>query len=101
TPQLSSAFQKWTSGGPRPAQPLEWDCTSRGARCVSPEPMLMPQPLGEIMMSALARLEGKPGIVQMSGIIATDVFLTGASVSSATSEELAAAALAEISRFRW
>ena len=96
-----AAIQKWMSGGPPPSQPLEWECTSEGARCAAPAPVLVSQQVGDIMLSALARLESKPGLVQMSGLINTDGFLAGASVSSATSEELAAAALAEISRLRW
>ena len=97
----ASAMRRWISGGPPPAPPPEWECTSTGARCVAPNPALIPQPLGEIIVSALAKLEGKPGSVQMSAVITTDGFLTGASVSSATSEDLAAAVLAEVSRLRW
>jgi len=113
----AAALRQWASGGPPPARPLEWACTIDGRRCDLPDrvpdtghpvvnppaalPMLAPQPLGEILLAALARLDGQPGIVEMTGTIAADGFMSGVSVSSATSPELAAAALAEATRLRW
>jgi len=99
SPASTIAFRKWIAGGPSPSQPLEWECMSGGKPCVAP--MLLAQPPGEIIVTALAQLEGRSASVQIVGIITADGFLTGASVSAATSEEFAAAALAEVSRLRW
>jgi hypothetical protein len=112
------ALRRWVSGGP-PAAPMDWNCTSKGKPCTAPKlepvtergdavadapvvmPMLIRQPLGEIMLNALTAPGGGERIVQLTGVIAADGFLGGLSVNSATSPELAAAALAEAGQTRW
>lgn len=113
------ALRRWASGGPPPVAPIEWDCMARGRPCNVPKleqgkehvdavpgkavmmPSLIRQPLTEIMLNALTGLGGGQAIVQLSGMIAADGFLGGLSINSATSPELATAALAEAERTRW
>lgn len=112
------ALRRWASGGPPPVAPIEWHCTSKGKPCNAlnlkqanehgdavPEKAVMPslirQPLTEIMLNALTGLRGGQAIVQLTGVIAADGFLGGLSINSATSPELATAALAEAERTRW
>lgn len=102
------ALRRWASGGPPPASSIEWDCSINGQRCAAPArasgmvlPSLLPQPLGDVMLNALLALDGGTGIVEMTGTIGVDGFLSGLSVNSATSPDLAAAALLEVGRMRW
>jgi len=112
-------LRRWASGGPPPVAPIDWNCTSRGKPCTAPKveqiagrddavggaPVVMPslirQPLSDIMLNALTAPGGGERIVQLSGMIAADGFLGGLSINSATSPELAAAALAEAGQTRW
>jgi hypothetical protein len=114
-----AALRRWASGGPPPVAPIEWGCRSKGKPCIAPTlapvtgrgdavpdapavmPLLIRQPLSEIMLNALTALGGGEGIVQLTGVIGADGFLGGLSINSATSPELAAAALAEAGRTRW
>jgi len=115
----ADAVRRWVSGGQPPAGPLEWECTSNGAPCTASAresrtttddavpaaavalPSLVRQPPGDLVLDALVALDGRPGIVQMRGTIGTDGFLSGASISSATSPELAAVALMAARQMRW
>jgi hypothetical protein len=115
----AEALRQWVSLGTPPAGPLEWECTSNGVRCSPPPrapsterhdadpvaavvmPSLVPQPLSEMMINALIALHGRTGVVQMSGVIASDGFMGRLSVNSATSPELAAAVVVEVGRMRW
>jgi hypothetical protein len=104
----AQVLRRWASGGPPPAAAMEWECTVNGQRCTAPAreldamvlPSLIPQPLGEVMVNALMAVDGK-GTVEMTGTIGADGFLSGLSVSAATSPELAAAVLLEVGRLRW
>ena len=113
------ALRRWASGGPPPVAPIDWNCTSKGKPCTAPKlepvtergdavadvsvvmPLLIRQPLSEIMVNALTAPGGGEHIVQLTGVIAADGFLGGLSINSATSPELGAAALAEARLTRW
>jgi len=113
------ALRRWASGGPPPVTPIDWNCTSKGNPCTAPKlkpvtergeavadasvvmPLLIRQPLSEIMLNALTAPGGGERIVQLTGVIAADGFLGGLGINSATSPELAAAALAEAGLMRW
>ena len=109
------ALRRWASGGPPAVAPIEWNCTSQGKPCTVPKlergdavgnasvvmPLLIRQPLSEILINALTTPGGGERIVQLTGVIAADGFLGGLSINSATSPELAAAALAEAGLTRW
>jgi len=113
------ALRRWASGGPPAVAPIDWNCTSKGKPCTAPKlepvtergdavadasvvmPLLIRQPLSEIMLNALTAPGGGERIVQLTGVIAADGFLGGLSINSATSPELAAAALAEAGLTRW
>jgi len=100
------ALRRWAAGGPPPAAALEWDCSVNGQRCAAPardSEALVPPPLGDVMVNALIALGRDTGIVEISGLIAADGggFMSGLSVNSATSPELAAAVLLEVGRMRW
>jgi hypothetical protein len=109
------ALQRWAAGGPPPVVPIEWFCTSTGQPCTAPKletgrergdgsvvmPLLIRQPLSEIMLNALTAPGGGERIVQLTGTITADGLLGGLSIGSATSAELAAAALAEAGLTRW
>ena len=108
-------------GGGLPAArlvaPIEW--FRQGQACTAPKlapvtergdavadasvvmPLLIRQPLSEIMLNALVAPGGGERIVQLTGVLAADGFLGGLSINSATSPELAAAALAEAGLTRW
>lgn len=101
------ALRRWVAGSPPPAA-LEWECSINGQRCAAPAresevvmPSLLPQPLGDVVVNALLALGRDTGIVEMTGTIGVDGFLSGLSVSSATSPELAAAVFLEVGRIRW
>lgn len=93
------ALRRWASGGPPPVAPIEWQCASKGKPCDAPK--LIPQALSDGMLGALTAPGGSQAIVQLTGVIGADGFLRRLSVNSATSPELAAAALAEAERMRW
>jgi len=112
------ALRRWASGGPPPVAPIDWNCTSKGKPCTASKlepvterdavadtsvvmPLLIRQPLSEIILNALTAPGGGERIVQLTGVIAADGFLGGLSINSATSPELAAAALAEAGLTRW
>ncbi|SRR5260221_1484848 len=115
----ADAVRRWVSGGQPPPGPIEWECTSTGGSCATPArkpkagpddaasgaPVVMPslvqQPPGEFAFDALVALDGQPGIVQMRGLIGADGLPSGLIVSSATSPDLAAAALTAVSQMRW
>jgi hypothetical protein len=103
----AQVLRRWASGGPPSAAAFEWECTVNGQRCAPAResdaivlPSLVPQPLGDVMVNALMAVDGT-GIVEMTGTIGADGFLSGLSVSSATSPELATAVLLEVGRLRW
>jgi len=104
----ADALRRWVSGGPSPAGPIEWECTSSHGPCdgaVSAAPAVMPllvqQPPGEFALEAIVALAGRPGIVQIRGLIGDDGSPRDLIVSSATSSELAAAALTAVRQMRW
>jgi len=115
----ADALRRWVSGGPSPAGPLEWECTSNGGPCDArpggPEtgrddavsaasavmPLLVQQPSVESAFDAIVALDGRPGIVQMRGLIGDDGMPSGLVVSSATSSGLAATALTVVRQMRW
>ena len=106
--ESTQILRRWISGGSPPAAALEWACTVNGQGCAAPAreseavpPTLVPQPLGDVMVNALIALGRGTGIVEMTGTIGADGFLSGLSVSSATSPELASAVLLEVNRLRW
>jgi hypothetical protein len=115
----ADALRRWVSGGPRPTGPPEWECTSNGGPCAAPSrepgarredtvadpevvmPSLVRMPSTEFVSDAIVALEGRPGIVQMRGLIGSDGLPRGLIVSSATSPELAAGALTAVGQMRW
>jgi hypothetical protein len=111
SPASVEALRRWASGGTPPAAPIEWNCTSKGRPCTAAGtsavdlpivmPLLLPQPLSEIMLNALTAAGAAEGIVQLTGVVAADGFLGATSINSATSPELATAALAEAGQMRW
>lgn len=64
-------------------------------------PSLIQEVPDELALQALVALDGRPGSVAISGRIDADGFPTGLRVSSATSPELAAAALVAAGQMRW
>ena len=106
-----AALRRWAAGGPPPVAPIEWECAVNGQRCAAPAreseasfpPSLVPSPLSDVMINAVTALHGGVGIVEIGGTIAADDggFMSGLSVNSATSPELAVAVLAEVARMRW
>jgi len=92
----ADALRRWVSGGPSPAGPIEWECTSSAVM-----PLLVQQPPGEFALEAIVALAGRPGIVQIRGLIGDDGSPRDLIVSSATSSELAAAALTAVRQMRW
>ena len=64
-------------------------------------PVLLRQPVSDVIINALTASTASGGLVQLTGLMSADGFLDGLGVNSATSEELAAAALAEAGRMRW
>jgi Carboxypeptidase regulatory-like domain/Gram-negative bacterial TonB protein C-terminal len=117
----ADVLRRWLSGGPSPAAPLEWECTSNDGPCdVRPRetgagrdgavsagsavmPLLVQQPPGDFAFAfdSIAALEGRPGVVQIRGLIGEDGLPSGLIVSSATSPELALAALTAVRQMRW
>jgi hypothetical protein len=107
----ADVLRRWIAGGPPPTAALEWDCSINGQRCAAPAreseamvlPSLIPPPLSDVMVNALIALGRDTGMVEISGRIAADGagFMSGLSVNSATSPELAAAVLLEVGRIRW
>ena len=92
-------LRRWASGGPPPVAPIEWQCASKGRPCSAPT--LISRAVTEHMTIALTAPGTSGAIVQVTGVIAADGFLKRLSVNSATSPELAAAALAELERTQW
>lgn len=117
--ESADALRRWVSGGPTPAEPLEWQCTSSRGPCdVRPRepgagrkgavsdasavmPVLVQPPPREFAFDAIVALEGRPGVVQLRGLIGSDGLPSGLIVSSATSPEVAVAALAAVGQMRW
>ena len=115
----ADAVRQWVTGGPPPERPVEWECTWSGWRCAAPTaerlagrddarpdesavfPSLIQQVPDELALQALVALDGRAGSVAMRGMIGTDGFPSGLRVSSATSSELAAAALVAAGQMRW
>jgi hypothetical protein len=114
----ADAVRAWLSGGASPG-PLEWECSSNGRPCDvqsrEPEagrdgavsaalavmPLLVEQLPGEFLLDAIVALAGRPGIVQLTGVIGDGGLPSGLSVSSATSPGLAVAVLAAVRQMRW
>ena len=64
-------------------------------------PSLIRPPAGEFASDAIVALEGRPGIVQMRGLIGADGLPSGLIVSSATSPKLATGVLTAVRQMRW
>ena len=115
----AEAVRQWVAGGPPPERPVEWECTWSGGACAAPaagrqagrvdafpaEPVVFPslvqQVPDELALQAFVALDGRQGSVQIRDMIGTDGFPNGLRVSSATSPELAAAALTAVGQMRW